>query len=877
MLPYVPGEGDGSRLIIIGEAPGREEKSEGAPFVGRSGRILRGILAGLGSPEGVRITNVVKCRPPDNRVPRRAEIDQCLPHLIEELEAAPDATLLLLGATALHTLTDVKTGITRARGEWYHSNDGRISLATYHPGYIARSSGSSYFDDLVLDVTRALEGPPQLEFTTHEVLSEPHEVAVYFGLLGEEATDRGDSIVIAWDLETSGYRAYQDYILAMSLSHVPGQAWVITEEMMHNEEVHDCLRRAFSDPRFLWVGHNAKFDQIFCLQHLGSYPKLHADTMMMHLAVDERRGTHDLKLLCRDWLGAPDWEGELWKYLDNREDTYAKVPRDVLYKYAGYDADFTLRIFNLLSPQMEEEEVWALHDELLVPASETMMLAEFGGVTIDLDEVNAWQERLEDEIDLDIQSLSGLTRGTTLTAINDKLTKLGLSVTDFWNIPITSAGFRWDKSSNRYTLKDNVRENVLARFIRGLKAAPQGEIELGTFTELERILAWRAKLVEDEFSAGSWMKVGTLVYDVLELTYLSGRDVRTRGQSYSTSSASLEPYAREHEVVNSILALRTKKKLYTTYVMGLEPDEDARVHPRWKMHATVTGRIGCTDPNVMNQPHEAGTRDFFIASPDHMLVQADYSQAELRLLAAYSANHEVQLLATEHGWHPEKIRAVAEQFFLVDCYRSGRDLHTEVTLALFGENWGYDERMIAKAYNFGLVYGRSAKSIADAFDIPVEEAERQQQAFFARMPEVERFLQHLEHQVVDPGYLVNCFGRRRRFSYVDDWNIADHQRQARNFMMQSTASDCCLTATVRMSEWFRELDWGRVLIFLHDSVVVEVPECAVEITARKLYETLLAVPRERLGDLVPFKVDVGIGFSWGQLKSYDVETGRVYL
>lgn len=847
--PYVEGEGAGQRVIIIGEAPGREERQRRRPFVGRSGQVLRGVLNQLSlKPEDIRITNVVKCRPPDNRTPTREEIERCLPHLYEEIRSSPGAKLLLLGNTPLHYLTDCKDGITRARGEWLPAWDGRDALATFHPAYIARPTGEEHFDDFVLDIQRALSGPIGFKETEWELLYTAEKVADYL----KQLMQAPEPIITAWDLETSGYRFYQDYILAMAISHVKGRGWVITEELMHDEEVHELLRQAFVHPNIRWIGHNAKFDQIFTLQHIGDYPRLFADTMMMHLALDERKGTHDLKTLCRDLCGAPDWESVLWQYLDNREDTYAKVPRNVLYKYAAYDVDYTLRLYEIFDKQLEEDGTRILHDELLLPASEAMMWAEFGGVSVDLDDVDAWQWRLEQELEKDEEDLSQSVSKTVRHVINRTLDELGLTQEQFWKRELKKPKISWDKSSNRYQLTS---ESVDGR--------------------LADLLCWRAKLVEQGFSAGSWQKVGTLAYEVLGLEYLAGKDVRTRGQEYSTSSASLEPYAQEYEVINRVLGYRTKKKLLSTYVDGLAPDPDGRIHPRWKMHATVTGRIGCTDPNVMNIPHEAGTRDFFIASPDHVLVQADYSQAELRILASYAAQHQISQLITNGDCFPEEAKAVAEDGFLVRCYREGRDLHTEVTVALYGEKWGYDERMIAKAFNFGLVYGRSAKSIAEAFDIPLSEAQKRQTEFFDRMPEVQTYLRYLENQVAEAGELQNCFGRKRRFHFVDSMNVGDLERQAKNFMMQSTASDCCLKSTSLVSEWFRKLGWGRVLVFLHDSVMVEVPESAMTIAARKLHEILTYIPHKYLGDIVALKVDMSVGYAWGSLKDFDPVKGEI--
>lgn len=854
----VHGEGEGRHLIVIGEAPGRVERAKGRPFVGRSGEVLREVLRQLEAPiEDVRITNIVKCRPPNNRQPTREEVRLCFEAFLQtELTERPDAALLLLGNTAIHTLTPEKAGVTKLRGEWVEANDGRPALCTFHPAYILRVGGGSHFDTFTLDVQRALGGPTTTEMTEWHLLQEPWEVSAYFGELEALASGWGEPVVLAWDLETSGYRAYLDYILAMSLSHKVGEGWVITEELMKDPEVHAILLKAFQDPLFRWIGHNAKFDQIFTLQHLGGYPKLYADTMMMHLALDERKGTHDLKVLCRDLCGAPDWEQEIWKYLPNREASYAGVPRDVLYKYAAYDADFTLRLFYIFDPMLDEDNVRGIHDLILIPGSETMMWAEFNGVPIDMDHVDEAQHELEEQEINEIEELDAAVKARTTKRIEQMIGKP--LTARLLNANTKKIKVAWDKTINRYIVKPDCVEAL--KFL-----AQQLDVE---WEALEMAVCLKVKMLDAPFSAGSWQKVGTLVYDVMGYETASEKDARVRGRhrkEYSTSSATLEVVAGGEEEVKRLLGLRSLHKLISTYIYGLLPDDNYRIHPRWKMHASVTGRIGCTDPNVMNIPHEAGTRDYFIASPEHALIQADYSQAELRFTGAYTAKWMMENGAT---------REEAENTFLATCYREGRDLHTEVTKALFGDKWGYDERMIAKAYNFGLVYGRSARSIAEAFDIPLREAVAQKESYFARMPNVAAYLATLEAAVQDPGELQNAFGRKRRFSFVDGAFLNDLQRQAKNFMMQSSASDATLLSTIRLWEWFREIGYGRVLVFLHDSVLVEFPEVAVSACAYKMHEIMMEVPREFVGDIVPFKVDVGVGYSWARLRDYDPVKGE---
>ena len=858
--PAVPGEGVGEKVIIIGMCPGKDEKRKGRPFVGRSGDVLRGALLGYGyMPEEILITNVVMCHPPYNREPTKKEIKQCLPHLVEEINKRPKARILAMGNLPMRAFTDLKGGVRSQRGTWTTTNGvvdpQREVLVTYHPASIIRVDGDQWFNRWAMDVERIYEGKLPFIETEHFMLDTPQAVYDYFENLP-------DGVILSWDLETSAYRYYEGHILAMSLSHEIYKGWVITEEVVNDEAVKRFLVERFGDASINWVGHGAKFDWIFTTHYMGGYPTPWADTMLMHLALEENTNTHDLKVLARDYCGAPDWEKIIKSYLEKpKTDSYSLIPKPVLYRYAAYDADYTLRLYHIFTEMCEEDKTRSLHDRLLIPAAETTMFAEYGGVAVDIDDIDAWQVDLEVRIEEQEEELDSTIQKTVRDAINVRMDELGVPPTlqdYFWSLKFPkNFKITWDKTKNKYICKDP----------RGKDLCNDMKLDWGV---LEPILCWRIKLIDRGFSAGSWQKVGTLVYDILGGKYVSGRDLRIArsiAQEYSTSAGSLQPFAAEFDEVSMILGLRSTKKLKSTYVDGLHPDANGRVHPKWVLHATVTGRLGCREPNLMNIPHEAGVRDFFIAAPGYVLVEADYSQAELRLLAAYAS----QLVSREE----------AEKSFLVKAFRAGSDLHTEAAIMLFGDSWdadgkGYENRMIAKAFNFGLVYGRSVESIARAFDITTKAAAKMYESFFVRMPDVKEYLKRLEAAVDDPGELITVYGRKRRFTYVDSWNYGEHKREARNFMMQSTASDMTLDATIRTDQWLRkEVGYGRLLIFLHDSAMFEVPECWMHETAKHLYSQLMDIPGEFFGDIVPFKVDVKVGYGWSSMYDYDIETGKV--
>jgi uracil-DNA glycosylase family 4 len=220
------------------------------------------------------------------------------------------------------------------------------------------------------------------------------------------------------------------------------------------------------------------------------------------------------------------------------------------------------------------------------------------------------------------------------------------------------------------------------------------------------------------------------------------------------------------------------------------------------------------------------------------------SQIELRLLAHFS-----------------------DDDFLLGVYRDGRDLHTEVSIAIWGPGFTNYQRVRAKAVNFGIAYGRGAGSIAAEFNIPEEEAEEMRQAWFARAPKAAAWLDKLHQAPFTGRTVISPFGRRRRFGVVSRENYYELKNQSANFPMQSTATDLTLYSAIRAQEqWDQEGTDAHVICLVHDAVVVECPEEIADCVAAELTAVMEDVPQRILRPKIGFPVDVHIGRSWGTLK-----------
>ena len=291
-----------------------------------------------------------------------------------------------------------------------------------------------------------------------------------------------------------------------------------------------------------------------------------------------------------------------------------------------------------------------------------------------------------------------------------------------------------------------------------------------------------------------------------------------------------------------MLEYRKEHKLYGTYIKGIRQRiYRGRVHPTFLLHGTVTGRLSSRNPNLQNIPRESQIRRLFVpSSPDHVLVQADYRQAELRVVCG-----------------------LAQDPYLREVFSDdSRDIHGEVATRFYGPNWTKEQRVRAKAVVFGLTYGREAYSLAAEFGMTVAEAEHYIETFFEVIPHTVKWIEELEQRVLEGEDLVSPFGRHRRFWLISDANKKNILKEARAFLPQSTASDLTLKSANRLAA----LGLGDLLrIPVHDALVLEVPQEEAKEVTHLVKQVMEETGHELFDGYVPFPVDVKVGNNWGEL------------
>jgi DNA polymerase-1 len=374
-----------------------------------------------------------------------------------------------------------------------------------------------------------------------------------------------------------------------------------------------------------------------------------------------------------------------------------------------------------------------------------------------------------------------------------------------------------------------------------------GEITARLADRVEELESQAFELAGEEFMLGSTQQLARILFEELELT--PGRKGKT---GYSTDTRVLRSIRHEHAIVEVIEEWRELTKLLNTY-LGPLPNllgDDGRLHTHFNQAVAATGRLSTSNPNLQAIPirTELGReiRSAFVAEPGHRLVSADYSQVELRILA--------------HASGEPKLR---------EAFARGEDIHAATAAEVLGKDQATlskDERNIAKMVNFGIIYGISAFGLSENLEIPREEAQEYIDAYLARFPMVQDFIQRTIEQAKQDGYVTTLFGRRRPVPEIRASNRQTRslgERLAVNSVMQGTAADIIKVAMVSIHDRFRdEGRASRLVLQVHDELLVEAPDAEVSTVKDLVREEMQAAyPLDP-----PLGVDVGAGDDWNEAK-----------
>lgn len=805
-------------IAFIAGSPDSRDIAKGEPFSGSQGEILRTTMVALGmSPEKHYYDVAVRCQMPRGKEPRKTEISACSETLALRLASAQPRLIMPMGNAGVTAILGTGRGITHRRGRYSTVEIGDLTygvLPTVDPGSVNRNPEA--FPDLLTDLTlakRILDGAaPRVDppYDRYYLADTEDKVAKALHRLRSDCPEW-----IAVDIETTSLDPRDGEIICVGLSWKRDSAVVLdwqalhyVQELTHTEDGWQTLtgvqilERALANSQVSY--HHGQFDARW-LHARGLDVNFDFDTMLAHHLLDERPGSHGLERLAIDRYQAPSYEEELKQEHSlpgsgavEGEQSYAAVPREQLMRYNAADVDYTYRLTQDFMKELPED-LYRLNHSLVIPAARYFTNLEHQGVPVDRDHLEslgaAWGAEIAD-IDARIASYPGAE-------------DLNL------NSPKQLAAFLYDHL--------------------GLEPMPSTEGE--EFIDSAVVQEMTGE-IEDP--------------DALEYFRTASSAVFTKLKPRSTAAYMLWYLADQHEFPKLLVQRKTIDTRYRNYYVGIRDrlDDDGYLHPHYRLHGTRTGRLSASNPNVHGMIRSSEIRRIYNADPGYVLLDFDYSQAEIRMVA-HLAQDEV----------------------LTETLR-GEDIHSGIAQRLFSmttEEWEAQDsdtrklrRRAAKTIAFGLIYGRGAKSLAPQIGVTPEEAEQYMLAFFEQMPGVRRWIERQKATVRASQEVRSLFGRRRRFPILTKGGLGHAERQGVNMPVQSSVSDMTLMAQLKMVRTMQAKGIEvRPHFSIHDGGLLRVPEDRVDEAVRIAKDALADVPFETD---VPFTSDVAVGPSWGETK-----------
>lgn len=408
----------------------------------------------------------------------------------------------------------------------------------------------------------------------------------------------------------------------------------------------------------------------------------------------------------------------------------------------------------------------------------------------------------------------------------------------------------------RNDIPDNLVYDIEMPFVKVL-ASMEWEgmrIDANELSKLSVQLTQRMKELEaeaytlagQEFNISSPMQVGEVLFDKLQI---DPKAKKTKRGTYSTTEEILEKYASKHPIVNIILEIRGLRKLLTTYINALPllvNPKTGKIHTTLNQTVTATGRISSTNPNLQNIPVRTDDgreiRRAFVADPGCVMLSADYSQIELRILACLSGDEG-----------------------MIDAFLSGADFHTATAAKIYKEDVKdvtQDQRRKAKTANFGIVYGISAFGLSERLGIPRAEAKSLIETYFETYPGVNEYLRKSVEVAQEKGYVTTLMGRKRYLPDINSRNAVVRgyaERNAVNAPIQGSAADIIKRAMIDIYADMKAANLrSKMIMQIHDELIFNVYPDELEVL-ENIVETRM---KNAYKGRVPLEVAAGVGHNW---------------
>lgn len=821
--------GDSCDILVIGEAPGRHEDEQGVPFVGQSGRLIRGVVDEFIDDLEIVYTNVVKCRPPNNKTPSKKQIGICNEVFLQkELVDFDPIVVILLGNIPLKAVLG-ESGITRWRGVEVE-RDGIIYVPTFHPAYVLRNP--LVLGDFATDIERAFD----LAYNDEVIIDASSGYSTTFVKTAIDAEKMRIRIndassvgyIVAYDSEVTSLDVFgvnQHVVMVSFATRYNKQSWAVEV----NGYTIPSIKCILEDPDIKKIGHNIKFDVIAAAELLNIWVDgVVGDTMLLSYIIDSQPGRHGLKMLAGRHLGMYDYDKELGDHLEAHKEAnpskggdFGLVPLEIMTPYALKDAIATIELHEVLCKDLLPLQV-VLHEQLLTPASLSIAYMEMNGCEIDSALVRSYIQSYEQEQE---QYFELLCQDRHVIHYVDKRGK--------------------DFNPNSHV---QVKEILFDRRYYNLK--PLGFTDTGAPSTKWDLI----KEYADEVPFIERLRMFKLLGKMLSTYLIPAKERWPRGDGRVNSNyllhgtvtgrlASRQPNLQNiptPEKEPGTLLERLPVKNIFTYTFGVFEDYDD--HPDDYITAVMDGDEGC-------------------------VCSIDYSGMELRTMAS-----------------------LANCASMAQAFADGIDVHSFVTEMLFKvkrEDHSVNEwkplRYRAKWVNWTLLFGGDEHTLHKLYGIPITEACNLVDKYYYAFPEVLDYKTKMIVRARELGYVESPFGRRRYVPYINDSNYSQKsraEREAVNMPIQSAASDILLCALIVIDNLMHEYEFRSMMVnTVHDSIVFDVYPGEIDDLVTLCKDVMENLPTtygpEWFPGLnfdwftVPLVADAEIGSHYGNLKSYE--------
>lgn len=652
------------------------------------------------------------------------------------------------------------------------------------------------------------------------------------------------------------YYSHFAFPTVLGISFQPGSGWVIPlghkDSPFEDDEYPLILqylgREIFSNPEITKVAWNAKFEYKWFLRYGVTLAGRVFDGMLAKHLLDEER-PHGLKEMVARYL--PEWAGYGKAQYD--------LPLDELSEYCSLDTDLALRLFIYFEGILMRKGFYSLFRNLFTPLTSVLGKCEYYGIGVDRVYLKGLVEKYDEKISAQDQK----TRSIILVGKYDKrrlrdkkeqlIEELEKEIED-----LEDKG----KPAMIATRKAKIRQYSLNIFTTKKERTAMAPLNLGSPKQLIDLL------YESEYG---------FEFPVLEKT--------EKGEPSTAEEIILKLKAHDkHGFIDMLLELRGLQKLQSTYIRGIYDilGSDNLIHSNYKIHGTVTGRLSSTEPNMQNVPRVTTNPDvkkMFIAPPGYMVVELDYSQAELRIVAELAKEEQMITWFREgHNIHVAvAVRAeevnTGKKLEYKDIYKITKDeTHPDHVY------WTKRKKR-AKTINFGILYGQGPPKLAETLKCTKGEAQEFLEGWLETFPRIDKWIKKQHKLVKRDGYVVNMWGMKRRLPAIYSHKYGERseaERQSVNTPIQGAASFFTLFSAIIIEEMRMkgELPLDRPMIYtVHDSLgyyvrkdkIHEFVSLAVPVCANPQTQAYFGFQMKQ----VPMKASVELGSTWGDLHDYD--------